>query len=215
MKSFVITIFDLPESVAAAKRCIASMPEYNVQMWEAYTPKDKPIEIFADRGWYEGRFYDQYSNPENCMAAFLSHHAIWTWCHGNQEEVQIFEHDAIATGDIPEFISHNGCISLGRPSYGRFNTPSVLGPSPLVSKHYFPGAHAYRLKPAAAKKLLDHAELAPMPTDLFLNNKTFPWLQEFFPWPVEAKDNFTTIQKVAGCTAKHNYNETYAVIKDV
>jgi GR25 family glycosyltransferase involved in LPS biosynthesis len=215
MKSFVITITDMKESVQCAKRCIASMPEFDVQIWEAYTPKDKPEQIMRASMWNTGEFYDKYSHPDNCMAAFLSHHDIWGWCFQNNEEVQIFEHDAVATGNIPEYIPHNGCISLGRPSYGRFNTPSVLGPGPLVSKNYFPGAHAYRLKPAAAKKLLQQATVMPRPTDLFLNKIDFPWLQEYYPWPVEAKDTFTTIQKVAGCEAKHNYNSKYTVMKDV
>ena len=42
------------------------------------------------------------------------------------------------------------------------------------------------------------------PTDVFLNRNTFPFLEEYFPWPVEAKDSFTTIQSERGCTAKHN-----------
>jgi hypothetical protein len=40
----------------------------------------------------------------------------------------------------------------------------------------------------------------------------FPWLEEYYPWPVEVKDSFTTIQKTEGCLAKHGYNETYEII---
>ncbi len=39
------------------------------------------------------------------------------------------------------------------------------------------------------------------------SNSSFPNLKEFYPWPVRANDNFTTIQKTEGCLAKHNWNE--------
>ena len=45
-----------------------------------------------------------------------------------------------------------------------------------------------------------------------LNKNNFPWLQECYPWPVEADDSFTTIQKTEGCLAKHNYGESYEII---
>ena len=41
---------------------------------------------------------------------------------------------------------------------------------------------------------------------------TFRWLEEFYPWPVESKDSFTTIQKTEGCLAKHGYGEAYEII---
>ena len=51
------------------------------------------------------------------------------------------------------------------------------------------------------------------PTDVFLNIESFPWLEEYYPWPVKADDSFTTIQNEFGCYAKHNYGETYGIEK--
>ena len=96
----------------------------------------------------------------------------------------------------------NGCCNLGRPSFGSFNRPEP-GLGPLVSKRYFPGAHAYYLTPSGAGLLLAKCDQAE-PTDIFLNKARFPWLQEFYPWPVVCEDSFTTIQKPRGCTSKHN-----------
>ena len=145
MKSFVITIESMPESVKAAKRCIRSMPEYDVQMFPAITPDDDPTMIAGSEG-LDLSFFDvdaqKYSRFERCVSAFLSHYSLWKKCIEDNEEYQIFEHDAVCVGNLPQFISYEGCISLGAPSYGKFNTPSVLGVSPLVSKVYFPGAHA-------------------------------------------------------------------------
>lgn len=215
MKSFVITIKSMPESVKAAKRCIRSMPEYDVQMFPAVTPDDDPIMIAGSEG-LDLSFFDvdaqKYSRFERCVSAFLSHYSLWKKCIEDNEEYQIFEHDAVCVGNLPQFISHHGCISLGAPSYGKFNTPSVLGVSPLVSKIYFPGAHAYRLKPKAAKTLVQHARENAAPTDVYLCKSNFPWLQEYYPWPVEARDTFSTIQKKNGCRAKHNYGESYELL---
>lgn len=212
MKSFVITIMDNPDSVRAAEKCIASMPEYDVQMFPAITPKNNPIAIAQQRGIPTDKFKEVYSRFENCLSAFLSHNTLWEMCVKDREEYQIFEHDAMAVTPIPKLINHNGCISLGKPSYGKFNQPFILGVNKLTSKKYFPGAHAYRIKPRAAMTILESAKLYAGPTDVFLNLDLFPWLQEYYPWPVEARDTFTTIQNERGCGAKHNYNEDYKIV---
>jgi GR25 family glycosyltransferase involved in LPS biosynthesis len=133
-------------------------------------------------------------------------------CYEQQEEFTIFEHDAILVNHIPRHIPYKEIISIGKPSYGRHINLKSFGVNPLTSKRYFPGAHAYRLRPTGAKKLIDQAKVAALPTDVYLDLDTFPNLQEYYPWPVEAKDTFTTIQKRQGCYAKHNYNETYKII---
>ena len=44
------------------------------------------------------------------------------------------------------------------------------------------------------------------------SNNNFPWLKEFYPWPISVKENFTTIQKTEGCLAKHGYGEGYSLL---
>lgn len=207
MKSFVITIKDQPKSVQAASRCFNSMPEHQVEMFEAITPKDDPLSILEERGIPQTGFQEKYSYLESCVSAFLSHHTLWTMCAEGREEFMIFEHDAVAVDTIPQFINYDKVISLGKPSYGKFNTPAFLGPGPLTSKPYFPGAHAYRLKPEGARLLIERAKIDGGPTDVFLRLDRFPWLQEYYPWPVVAKDSFSTIQRVDGCLAKHNWHD--------
>lgn len=210
MKSFVITIESMPESVKAAKRCIRSMPEYDVQMFPAITPDDDPVMIAGRESLNLSLFDDaakKYSRFERCVSAFLSHYKLWKKCIEDNEEYQIFEHDAVCTGTLPKFINYQRCVSLGAPSYGKYNTPTTLGTSPLVSKPYFPGAHAYRLNPKGAQEFVLFARGTARPTDIYLNIKQFPWLEEYYPWPVEAKDTFSTIQHEGGCIAKHGYNK--------
>jgi hypothetical protein len=60
--------------------------------------------------------------------------------------------------------------------------------------------------------LVQQARFEARPTDVFLNLNSFAFLQEFYPWPVEARDSFTTIQSEAGCRAKHNFDQNYEII---
>ena len=216
MKNYVITIRSNAMSVGAAGRCINSgrMNNLKIEMFDAITPSDDPVEMAESLGLNIDGFHDDqfYSRYENCVAAFMSHFSLWSMCYEQEEEFTIFEHDAILVNHIPRHIPYKEIISLGKPSYGGHVDLKSFGVNPLTSKRYFPGAHAYRLRPAGAKKLIDQAKICAKPTDIYLNLDTFPNLQEYYPWPVEAKDTFTTIQKKEGCLAKHNYGETYKII---
>lgn len=214
MKNFVITIRENAKSVAAATRCISSGATngIDIEYYEATTPKNSDIRaLLEEYRLPEKGFNEVYSRLDNCIAAFLSHFSLWQFSAEQNEEVTIFEHDAVVVDTIPE-IDYNGCISFGKPSYGRFNMPPNLGRNRLVSKRYFPGAHAYRIKPNAAKVLVETARFEAMPTDVYLNIERFPFLEEYYPWPVEVRETFTTIQKEQGCLAKHMYNDKYEII---
>ena len=208
MKSYVITIKDLPQSVECAERCIASAAKFGttVEMFDAVTPKHKPFEIAKKLQLNLEKFkHDIGSRPDNVLSAFLSHYRLWNLCAQGKETFCIFEHDAVVVNNIPKYVNFNGCMSIGAPSYGRHEQPMAMGVIPLTSKTYFPGAHAYMLKPEGAKQMVEKAAYYAGATDVFLQLSIFPWLEEYYPWPVIAKDTFTTIQNETGCQAKHSY----------
>ena len=213
MKNYVITMSQTPESVKSAERCIDSGKKHGIEIhkWEATTPNELLSALLVDAGINISGFMEKYSRLDNCAAAFHSHWSLWKHSTEINQQVTIFEHDAVVVDNIPE-MHHNGCISLGKPSYGKFITPRFLGVNSLTSKPYFPGAHAYRVSPQGAELLIAQAEVYARPTDVFLNRDVMPWLQEYYPWPVECRDSFTTIQKTEGCLAKHNYNNDYKII---
>tara|TARA_R110000822_G_scaffold31825_2_gene91810 strand:+ start:5999 stop:6646 length:648 start_codon:yes stop_codon:yes gene_type:complete len=212
MKNFVITIRDNIKSEDAAEQCIASGKRHGLEIeyYQAYTPHN--CHKFIKDNKINTTLFDnsKYSREDNARAAFCSHFSLWQFCYEQDEEVTIFEHDAILVDKIPEVL-YTGCISFGKPSYGNFVTPPKLGVNKLVSKQYFPGAHAYRLKPAAAKILIEAAQLEALPTDIFLNNEAFLFLEEYYPWPVEVRETFSTIQKIEGCVAKHGFKQGYEI----
>jgi len=215
MKAYVIAIEGHKLSEQAAKRCIQSGERNGVtsKPWKATTPTDNPIDIFEKKGIDISGFGESYSRTLNCMAAFLSHLSLWEEAEKTNEDILILEHDAVFVNAIPELDAQNKVISLGKPSYGKFNTPATMfNPVKLMSKQYFPGAHAYMVSREAAPVIVDAAKERAAPTDIYFNNNNFDFLYEYYPWPVEARDSFTTIQNQTGCLAQHNYGEGYQIV---
>jgi GR25 family glycosyltransferase involved in LPS biosynthesis len=212
-QAYVITIMSNDRSCTAANRCMESAKKFGMDchMWAATTPADNIKLLFEKEGIDPSRFNEEYSRLENCMAAFYSHYTLWKKCVELGHEITIFEHDAVVVERVPDFIDFKGCVNLGKPSYGKFKTPKKIGVNPLTSKTYLPGAHAYRITTAGAKKFIEAAKTKAEPTDVFIRLENFSWLEEFYPWPVECKDTFTTIQHEKGCAAKHGYNKDYII----
>jgi GR25 family glycosyltransferase involved in LPS biosynthesis len=208
MKNYVITILSNEKSVKVAERCIESGNKFDIDIkkFKAITPKDNPHAMMMQESINPYDFNnDKYSRIENMQSCFLSHYFLWKRSVELNEEITIFEHDVVIVDNIPN-IEFKGCVNFGRPSYGKFVTPKN-GIQKLVSKQYFPGAHAYRVNPEGAKKLIERSKIKSGPADVFLHNMNFNFLEEYYPWPVIADDSFTTIQKETGCLAKHNYQK--------
>jgi GR25 family glycosyltransferase involved in LPS biosynthesis len=212
MKASVITIIDNDRSRQVADRCIrsAAMNGLDVAYFKAITPKDSPLKLASQEEIPIEKFDEQFSRFDNCLSAFLSHYWLWKMTAAGTQPHIIFEHDAVLVDRIPNL--SGDIVNLGKPSYGKFNTPNTLGEGPLVSKRYFPGAHGYYITPKGAQMLIDKAKTHACPTDIFMNHDNFENLKEYYPWPIEARDSFTTIQNNVGCIAKHNYGETYEII---
>jgi len=215
MKAYVITLSDKPESVEVADRCIKTGARFGtvVEKWNAYSPQMEDWEEVRTSLQHIpiDRFVEKYSRFENCLAAFYSHYSLWQHCVDIKEDVLILEHDAVFNNFLPE-VSFSGVMSFGKPSYGKYVTPPTIGRNKLISKQYLPGAHAYAVTPYAAKKLVDAATMHAAPTDLYLSNANFNFIEEYYPWPISAQDTFTTIQNETGCMAKHNNGPGYKVI---
>jgi len=213
MRMFVITIMENDRSVQVADRCVKSgqVFGYKIEKHPAYSPQNCNVNQELDNLNYDrSGFIEKYSRPENCIAGFLSHHSLWMKCLELNEPIVIFEHDAVVTNDIPNLVLFD-ILNLGKPSYGKFNTPTFIGYGSLVSKPYFPGAHAYRITPKGAADLINEAQFSAGPTDIYIHSSKFT-LGEYYPWVAEARDSFTTIQRKEGCYAKHNYGETYEIL---
>ena len=218
MYSYIITMMNNKKSVKAAKRCAKTAREfgYYPSFFKAITPEDNPIEIFEKENLPVKAFDTdtRYSRLEPAMCCFLSHRELWKISIEKNQTILVLEHDAVFKNKVPGEVSFYDFVNLGKPSYGKYRLPQNEGMYDLFSKPggYLPGTHAYILTPRAAGELLNYSKIKPAPADLFLNKNTFPWIKEYYPWPIEADDSFTTVQKVEGSIAKHNYGEDYEIL---
>jgi GR25 family glycosyltransferase involved in LPS biosynthesis len=214
MKAFVITIHHNPNSVEAAERCIESGKKYGilVEKWSANAPDRMDIhEWFRERSIPDKWFHEEYSRLENCMAAFSSHYTLWQHCVKLKQPILILEHDAVFVDRLP-VVTQGHIVNFGKPSYGDWLIPNFVGENKIFSKAYLPGAHAYKVTPAAAQELIARAAFEAGPTDVYIHRERFHFINEVYPWPVEVQETFTTIQRTMGCYAKHQYNDKYKII---
>lgn len=216
MKSFIITIMDNSKSVEMAERCKKSCLRFGLDpvLWPAVTPRHPNFDDLKEKyGIIEENFDTGWSRPENAIACFLSMASLWEHAVEIDRPILILEHDAVMLGRLPSNFNFGWVCTLGKPSYGKFKTPKTLGTGPLVQKPYFGGAHSYTVSPEGARRLLENISTMSRPTDVYLNIENFPFLEEYYPWVFRVNDSFSTIQKEAGCRAKHNYDRGIKLVE--
>jgi len=208
MKTYVITMMEHAKSCEVADRCIRSGEEHGVDVTRlpAVTAEDNPETQFDLLKLNKRPFlYNNYSRPVPCMATFLSHRLAWLEAAREGYPVLVLEHDAVFKAPLPaELDQVTHVCNLARPSFGYFDIPAAgLGAFRSKPGGYLGGAHGYYVTPAGAEALLADVHNAE-PADLYINRRRLPELQEYYPWPIECEDSFSTIQHHQGCLAKHN-----------
>ena len=208
MKGYVVTLFNIPESVQVANRCIESGKKFNIEVvnWPGVW-KDTSMKEMKNEGLTLAASETNFSNINAVVGNFVSQYRIWHKIKRSREPGIVLEHDAVFVDMVPHLVGD--IINIGKPSYGRYKSMRHPGIYSLFSKGggYFPGAHGYYLTPRGASILIEYAKNHGVaPCDLFLNKHNFPMALELYPWIIEAQDSFSTIQKKAGCKAKHNWN---------
>ena len=198
MKPFVITIKNHEDSEKLSRRCIETgknVGGVNVNVFEALTPKDNPFEIFKSMNISIGpKMYENAHRRciESQCACFLSHYRLWEKSLELNENILVLEHDSIFTGVIPN-INFKYLVNLAKPFYGmrRYKMPNHGLQSFRNLKLH--GTHGYAISPAGATRLIGHVKKhgVTAAADNFL---TFSWMEEYYPWPIEANSYFSTIQ---------------------
>lgn len=216
MKGYIVTLFNIPQSVEVSNRCLESAKRFNIdaiQFPAVY--RDSALHELSAEGLNAAVFDQQYSNPASVLGNFVTQYRIWCTIIDSGEPGIVFEHDAVVVDEIPDLTEKGNIINLGKPSYGKYHTKPEPGVYPMFSKTggYIPGAHGYYVTPRGAQELVHKAKQnGASPCDIFLNKKNFPRIKELYPWVIEAHDSFTTIQRKKGCIAKHNYSEQFTIL---
>jgi len=213
MKAYVVTLNNIPESIEAAERAVASAKMHGLYafFWPGVWRDDAQYEM-AVEGLKKGTFDETWSNTDAALGNFVAQFRIWQEiAHGDPGI--ILEHDSVVVAPIPQLDGHGDIITLAKPSFGKLRQPANPGFYPLFSSgDKIPGAHGYYLTPTGAATLVNMAKRkGAIPVDKFICPQRFH-ITEYWPWPIEAHDTFTTIQKQKGCLSKHNYGPEYKIL---
>lgn len=195
MKTFVITIPTNEDSVKSTQQVVQSAKDVGydepIRLWNATLPHEwKKILPYEN-------YFHNYARPDNVGACFASHYLLWKKCVELNEPILILEHDAIFKENLPD-IDFKLCVTFGRPSYIRPDHMIYVEPKdglqPLHQLNFL-GHHAYAIKPDAAKLFCEDVKRIPLfANDVWVNTNSYPWLEEYRPYPIWADTDFSTIQ---------------------
>jgi len=224
MKTFVITIMDLPESIDSAITTANTCSLYGLsaELFPATVPEDNPTEIIhrilgREISTNVLRLEDRMDRVLSCLASQMR---LWEWCacDKNSEDFLILEHDARMIAPMPD-IEVDGVISLGKPSFNeeQHSTHSWKdGINILEGQHrHFYGNHAILMSPAGAKEVLERMRDPSLrflhPADLLMKPSIMGegLLKEYYPFPFDVEEKFTTVQGDRGTSIKNNVPDDY------
>ncbi len=194
-RAYCIAVLSLPQSVESAQRCVESAKKFGVEVkvFEATTKPDAPKQLqeFSLKWTWKKEIKSDLHAVWGC---FLSHFRLWRKCMELNEPILVLEHDAIFTANIPDF-HFDSVLNLGKPSWGKNKAKGKSGLGILSTKKLY-GTHGYLVSPTGAKKMIEFAqENGISPADEYMNRRSFPFIQEWHPHPIFAKDEFSSIQK--------------------
>ena len=215
MKAYIITLTEVPASVQAASRALISALDHGLNPEMAHGVWwDDARAAAAEESLPIDQWDESYSNTDAVIGNFVAQYRLWRRIASGNEPAVIMEHDAAVVAPIPAMPSEAWLVNLGKPSFGRVPSANRAGLHPLFSRpDKLPGAHGYYVTPAGAAQLVSMAKRkGAMPVDVFISPQRFAGILEYWPWPIEAHDSFTTIQKERGCVSKHNFGDGYKII---
>ena len=206
-KKYIITLPDIPESLAGAKECMKTAEHFG---------EPEGMEIFPgiNKHHSEEFFRDHdltWSYPRQCtnreliahaeMGCFASHYLLWKKCVELGEPIMILEDDTEFRAQVPA-LRFRELIHLCEPIPLRPGRKHVLYKLPLDFREvYYPfrssySASAYGIRPEGAAKLLRSAqEAAVRPADNFITPSKVHMLF-YRPQPLVTSKQFSAIRQV-------------------
>jgi GR25 family glycosyltransferase involved in LPS biosynthesis len=210
MKSYVITIKNEELSEDAAHKLILSslkvQNDFEIERFDAVKP-DQVHDLMKEYGlvWnypWQGQIMDMKSGllksayitneKKKRIACFLSHYQLWKQCFENNEDILVFEHDALFQRKLNLDLTASSkydIIALNDPR-GATRRASVYWNKMQESENEvlqvpmiddmkvpqgLPGNSAYHIKPAGAKKLLSLVdEFGMWPNDSIMCRQLMP-----------------------------------------
>ena len=161
MKSFVIILKDNPKSEKYGKDAVSSGNQYHWKI-EKFDGVDGRLVSLVDYNLLINKSHKKcinlFSKP-GVVGCFLSHITLWQKCLELNEPIAIFEDDVLFLKTPPTELNFIDVVKLDKLKQGK----------EYAGGDWWEGAHAYILKPAGAKKLIDWCNLnGVLPADWML-----------------------------------------------
>jgi GR25 family glycosyltransferase involved in LPS biosynthesis len=210
MRTFIITLDNIEFSRNNAERCRQSAKKVG------YEPEIEHFEGVFAREWKKSLpktantyMWNLVKTTDPIAGCFASHYLLWKKCIELNEPILILEHDAKFVSNIPEDLEFDKCINFGAPSFFRADDCNFIEPKegvqPLRDEIFF-GHHAYAVKPEAAKAFVEDVEKGKRMltrNDVYICKQHFPWLEEYYPYPVTAYERLSTVN-INGLKVDHS-----------
>ena len=204
-RKYVITLPDIPESLAGARWCISSAERYGENKGMEIFPgvwKEDSQAFFLDHGltFSSTPGHEKLFDVKAEMGCFASHYLLWKKCVELGEPILILEDDVEFRAPVPP-LRFKEIIHLGRPCLQQ----GVKALDAMANKHqevYNPfsillGAFAYAITPLAARKLVDAAhKMVATPADTFMRAGMFDILF-YLPHPITTKLKHSSIRRAS------------------
>ncbi len=203
-RKYIISLTDVPESLAGAKRCMSSAKRYGEDSGMEIFPgirKENSLAFFLEHSltFSSTPGHEEFYDIRAEMGCFASHYLLWKKCVELDEPIMILEDDVEFCTPISP-LKFREVIHLGRPCLSR-NAKVMEAMSDKHQEVYNPfnfllGAYAYGIMPLAARKLLNAAhKMVVLPTDRLIRSSTCDILF-YLPHPTMTSLKHTSIRKV-------------------
>ena len=191
-KAYIITMKGREISEELSADCVASCNKFSVQSEIFDAIQQDAVDITYNQLQlkpFPG--LKSFRDTKGVRGCFCSHYLLWKKCADTNEALIVFEHDAVIIRPIPQSLMEQfeDILVLDAHSRTAKNYPERIKEdhgleietkksgiqNPVLSiKHYnnihIKGAHAYIIKPAGAKKLIEFTKKnGVMPADIQIN----------------------------------------------
>ena len=202
-RKYVISLVDIPESLAGARRCISSAERHGEGKGMEIFPgirKKEALAFFLEHGltFSSTPGHEELFDINGEMGCFASHYLLWKKCVKFNEPIMILEDDVKFYSTVPP-LGFKEIIHLGKPCLSR-NAKIMATISGKHQEAYNPfdyllGAYAYGIMPQAAQKLINAAhKMAIRPVDRFINPRMCNILF-YLPHPTTTSTKHSSIFK--------------------
>lgn len=165
MKSYIIILKNHEKSEEYGSQALLSGKQFNwdVEKFDAIDGRLRSLDEFKIKPTSVSKKCTNAFHRPGVVGCFLSHYILWKKCLEENSTIGVFEQDVIF--QKPPVFNNEFSEIL------RLDKPMLMGKE-YGTGNWWEGSHAYILKPAGAKKLIDWTmSFGAFPSDVIIGTK--------------------------------------------